>query len=270
LALRQRDLERAERLKARGTISDKGLDEARLALNQQSLAFVTRRSMVKAEAARLEQQKAAIDRLRVGVRRAERDLEQARLEAPFDGFLLDVSAHAGKRLSVNDRVARLIDSDRLEARIHLSDAQYGRLLAVDGRGVIGRDAAVTWRVGAEALTFRARIERVAGRVDPASGGVALYARIAGAGSDTPLRPGAFVSVRIADRRYDDVARLPESALQGDDSVYVVKDGRLQARQVAVVARDGTALLVRGELVSGDRVVTTRFPEIGPGALVEVR
>lgn len=267
--LRERELDRVKKLKARGAVSDKALDQAKLELSRQRQAVSTRRNMVAAETARLDQQRAAIARLEVGIRRAERDLANTRLTAPFDGFVLEPAAEVGQRLGVNGKVARLIDAGRLEAAIHLSDAQYGRLMDAEG-GLRGRPARVLWRTGDRTLTFDAVIDRVGARIAAATGGIDAYAVIADAGIDGPLRPGAFVEVRTADRAYENVARLPESAVHDDATVYVIEDGRLSPRAVTVAARDGEDVLVRGELESGERVVTTRFAEIGPGVRVEVR
>ena len=76
-------------------------------------------------------------------------------------------------------------------------------------------------------------------------------------------------MRLKDRRYSNVARLPDSALHGD-TVYVVVGDRLAARRVEVVAYHGEDIVVRGDLVDGDRVTITRFTEIADGVKVEVR
>ena len=95
-------------------------------------------------------------------------------------------------------------------------------------------------------------------------------RISGDGAEGVLRPGAFVEVLVADRLYTGVVRLPESALHGGVTVYAVVGGHLAAREVEVVVRTGREVLVRGDFAPGDRVVTTRFPEIGPGVRVAVK
>lgn len=262
-----RDLERLRRLHAKGTVSRKSLDNSMMAQSKQEQLVTTRLNMLEAEAARLDQQRAVITRFEVSVRRARRDLKQTRVRAPFDGFLLETEAGLGKRVGVNDRLARLIDARRLEARFHISDERFGRILAAEG-SLKGRPARVIWRTGAQALEFAATVDRSGARINPASGGVDFYARLADAGLEHPLRAGAFVEVRIADRAYDDVARLPESALHGGGTVYVIEAGRLVAREVLVVARVGTDVLVSVGLSPGERVVTTRFAEIGPGVRVE--
>jgi hypothetical protein len=45
---------------------------------------------------------------------------------------------------------------------------------------------------------------------------------------------------------------------------VVSKGRLRARRVSLVGRDGNYVLLRGALVEGDLVVLTRFDGIGEG------
>ena len=261
------DVARFEALRERGTVSQKALDDALLALSRQREAVIVRRNAFASWAAKLTQQNAIIDRHEVGVRRARRDLDRTRLVAPFDGYLLEISAAVGKRLSVNDQVARLIAAELLEVHINLSDAQFGRLLGEGG--LRGRPARVVWTVGPRSIAAEAVIERTGARIDPTSGGVPVYARLKGIDLQSPLRPGAFVEVQLKDRRYSDVARLPDSALYGD-TVYAIEGDRLAARRVEVIAHYGADIVVRGDLRDGDRVAITRFTEIADGVKVEVR
>ena len=86
-----------------------------------------------------------------------------------------------------------------------------------------------------------------------------------------LRPGAFVAVRVPDREYADVFVAPESALYGDDMLYVIADSRLADRRIELLGHDGDHIIFRsaGEpaLVDGDRVVTTPLREAGVGVKV---
>ncbi|WP_416898899.1 MAG: efflux RND transporter periplasmic adaptor subunit [Minwuia sp.] len=129
LRLREADVARIERLHGKGNISDKTRDQALIELAQQKQKVAQRESAIQTERAKLDQLQVALDR-------AERDLGRTDLTAPFDGFLSQVSAQRGTVVGSNDRVAHLTGADALEARGHLSDAQYGRLLQ-DG-GLEGR------------------------------------------------------------------------------------------------------------------------------------
>ena len=264
-ALRRRDVQRREKLRGSGAGSVKALDDAKMSLSENEQRIVDRRRAIETGQARLGQQDAIIDRLEVAVRRAARDLENARLTAPFDGFLVDADAELGKRLGVGDRVARLIDARRLEVRFHIGNAQFSQLQS--GAGFKGRTVQVYWQGRDGATPLKAVIERENSEIDTASGGVDLIARLAGLGVGSALRPGAFVRIVMPGRSYENVVRLPEAALHHKDTVYLIEEDRLKPVKVSFIARVDSDVLVRGGLINGQIVVTSRFPEIGPGVKV---
>ena len=269
LEIAEREWQRRDVLAKDKIISEKALDDARLARNERARTVSLGESNLQMLRANGGRQQAVIVQTEVGLKRARRDLRNTRLLAPFDGFLTETSAAIGKRMPVNGQVARLIDLNHLEAKFHLSDDEFGRLVKPP-ENLIGRRARALWRVGNETFEYAAEIARVGAEIDAASGGVQAYARIDTAGQLTALRPGAFVEVILQDRLYRQVARLPESALHDNEKVYVIEAGRLQLRLVELVARIGNDVLVHGELAHGETVATTRFPGIGPGVKVSAR
>jgi RND family efflux transporter MFP subunit len=252
LEVLRRDLKRAQDLIDRDLVSQQFLDKARLDV---------------------EQQEAVVEQRRIAVERAENDLAETRLTAPYDGVVSNVNADLGKQLSTNDKVADLIDASELEVRFSFSNAQFGRLLA-SGEPVPGRPVRVLWQVGRETLSYDGVIRRVGAEIASTTGGVDAYAVIATEGRQLPLRPGAFVAVHVPDQRYEHVLRAPESAIYGEDRVYVVVDGRLQERMVRIEGYDGNDVLFAsaGEVPirDGDMILATQLREIGTGVKVAVR
>lgn len=267
--LAQRELDRRETLFREQIVSEKHVDDGAMAASERARAYTQAEENAAAYAARAERQLAVIKQAEVAVKRARRDLDHTRLEAPFDGYLTGTSAAIGKRLTVNDRIARLLDLDRLEVRFHLSDSEFGRLAGGKSgeNGMAGRDAYVLWRVGERDLVYPAMIDRIGGEIDAASGGIRAYASVASGADGVPLRPGAFVEVVLADQLLKGAVVLPESALHQGHTVYVENGGRLEARAVKMLLRAGAEIFVRGDLATAERVVVTRFAEIGPGLMV---
>lgn len=265
LDLAERDLERADELVRRGTVSERTVEERELTVSQRRQQIVQGESNVSIQEARLAQELAAIKRLGVAQARAERSLEHTVLRAPFAGIVSDPSAEIGRMLSANDQVATIISEDGIEARFTLTDAQYGRLLK-DTDSLIGRAVTVLWQTGTSERSFAATIRRVAPEIVAARGGVDIFA-VLEPGAEA-LRPGAFVEVRMADRQYDDVLRIPQTALYGTDVIYVVVDGRLEQHQVEVVGQSGSDLLVRGDIAENAQILTSRIAEAGAGLRVE--
>lgn len=249
----RRDLKRAQDLYAQKLVAPQFLDNAALAVDQQE---------------------AIVEQQRIAVRRAERNLQDTRLIAPYAGVIGNVNADLGKQLSVNDKVADLTDVGRLEVRFSLSNAEYGRLLE-SGEPVVGRPVRVIWEVGERRIEYAGRIERVGAAITATTGGVDLYAVITAADEATPLRPGAFVRVRVADRRYENVMRVPQTALYGEDTIYVINaEDRLEARRVVIRGYAGSDMLFEASadspVADGARVLTSQLREIGAGMKVQVR
>lgn len=254
-ALRDEDAKRFERLHRKGSVSDKARDQAMMELSLQTQTVARREAAIQTETARLEQQKVALQR-------AERDLKRTVLRAPFDGFLSQVSVQRLSAVGTNDRIAHLVGAGAFEARGHLSDAQYGRLLQ-DG-GLEGRPATVNWKIGDQVIRYDSVIARLTASIDADTGGVTFYALLDAEGLDLPIRPGAFVEISLPDRHFPDSARLPAEAVHDDSRVFVLHDGRLADRAVTILGREGNDVIVTGDIVEGERVVLTRFTEMAPG------
>ncbi|MGI9408010.1 MAG: efflux RND transporter periplasmic adaptor subunit [Hyphomicrobiaceae bacterium] len=273
LVIARKDVTRTTRLVKNKAVSGRLLDERELVLSQRQQAVEQRENNLKIQAARIVQQEAAIDRLAWSLKQARRRLTETKLVAPFNAYITDVNADVGRMLGATDRVATLYDRDWIEARFVLTDQQYGRIVAASGDtksgDLIGRRVKVIWRVGTKPIAYDAKIVRVGATIAAGQGGVTIYARLNDPTKPIAIRPGAFVEVSSADRRYSNVARLPQTSLYTNDTVYVVREGRLEARKVQVIGADGSHVLVQGrDLKDGERVVQTRLFSIGTGLKVE--
>ncbi|MCP1335426.1 efflux RND transporter periplasmic adaptor subunit [Futiania mangrovi] len=272
LRLLTRDLERRRDLARRGAGSDKSVDDAALRVNEaEQFVAIQTRTLAQIEA-RIDQQAATVDSREAAVASATRDVLNTTVRAPFRAWVGDVSIATGSRAAPTDRIARLYAADGMEVRFELPNDAYGRLVG-DSGAPLGQEVAIDWQVGARTLTFPGRIARVEASIDPAAGGVALYARL-DAGADaasSPIRAGAFVAVRVSDKVYENVLELPARAVGEDSTVYIVgEDGRLERVPVEIVGRDRGRVLLQTDIAPGTQVLTTRFPELGPGVKVEVQ
>lgn len=266
----KRDLARVEALFERGAATERGVDERKLILSQRQQTLERTYNTIAVEEAKIEQQRAAIDRAQWQLRQAERNLSDTQLLAPFEGVVRSDAVEVGRMINQNDVVAVLYDRNVLEVRFTLSDAQYGRLLA-DPQPLAGRPVQVVWNIGEDPIRYDAVIQRAGADIARARGGVDVYARISLEDKKRTIRPGAFVEVLLPDRTYEGVARIPEEALYDGDKVYVIDaDGRMQPKAVKPLAFDDGTILVRGKDLAADQtLVASRIPEAGPGLKVRV-
>lgn len=260
------DLARAEQLRANGTVTQKAIDDRRLLVSQREQAVSQRRNNLTIAQAQLAQQRAVEQRLLLGVTRAERDLQNTRVTAPFSGIIRSTSVEIGRIVSANDVAVAMYDDTALDVRFTLTDAQYGRV-AVDGDPLIDRQVELFWAVGGQEYRYEAIVSHIGADIASERGGVDVFARLQPVDQPVQIRPGAFVEVRVPDRLYPSAFRIPETALYGQNRIYVIEDGALVARDVTVAAFDDQDVIIASGLNDGDRVLTTRLSQVEAGLKV---
>ena len=246
LEVMNRDFERADELFKQGSISEQFRDNALLEKTQQELVLSE----------------------------SEKDLRDTELFAPFDGVINDVQATLGKQVSTfNDKIGEIIDIKNMEVRFSISKAQYGRLLE-DESAIVGRAIEMKWTVGQRDLIFDAYISRVGAEITSNTGGVNIFANIElDNDQETPLRPGAFVRLRMPDKTYKSVISIPETAVYEDEYIYIIKDQRLRKAVILISGYDQSNVLIQPaeELMiqNGDLIVTNQLREAGEGVKVDI-
>ena len=109
------------------------------------------------------------------------------------------------------------------------------------------------------------------QVDQATGTIKLKAEFAN--RELQLWPGGFVNVRLLIDTLKDVVVAPTAAVQRGPRgtfVYVVgNDNKVAVRPIVLVQQDETQAVIDKGVNPGERVVTTGFARLTPGAEVAV-
>lgn len=251
--LARQDMKRAQELFKKGTVSKKTLDD--------------RKTDYTIKKARRDQQQSVVDRQTVAVKRAQRDLDNTQITAPFDGHVANINVRSGRVVGPNEPLAVLLDASAYEVVFNLSDAEYGRFLARNS-DVIGRVLEVQWTVGSQKMKLQAEIERVGAQISQSTRGVDVFARVIG---DIPsnLRGGAFVDIVLNAQPLPDVMVIPKDAVYDGNRIYVAENGRMAERQLTNPIDLGRHLAIRDGLAENEIVVLTRFNEAAPGVAIRL-
>ena len=253
LTLRQRQYDRVNQMTAASVASEKRLDDAQLALS------IAKNSLL--------QSNSRIEQLKIAKKRAERNLKDAVLNAPFDGVLADVVIGRGQVLSSNTALGRMTDLNSLEVSFIVPAETY----AISNQ-LIGQEVSITWTAGGrDVISVKGQIDRTEGNVNANEGGGRVYANLpqSTAGEMPPIPAGAFVEITYPTLMLDDVVILPEAAIFNRDNVFVIIDDRADRRQINILSKSKGQVYVRGDLQNGDQIVSTRIPGLAQGTLVEV-
>ena len=228
----------------------------------------------------LDDARAAVAAAEASLVRAERDLERARITAPYAGRVRRKSVDVGQVVTVGNSVATIYAVDRAEIRLPLPDNELAYLhLPLSYRGAENRQGpGVTLRstFAGETHAWTGRIVRTESEIDPVSRMVHVVAEV-----EDPYRPwpdldrpplavGMYVDAEIEGRRFRQIAVVPRSGLRGRSQVMVVDgESRLSFRDIEILRMTAESIYVRAGLANGERVVVSTLDSPTDGMQVQV-
>jgi multidrug efflux pump subunit AcrA (membrane-fusion protein) len=154
----------------------------------------------------------------------------------------------------------------------LEELQWLAIPRKGGNGS-GAPAKVKVTVGDRVLTWKGRVVRSLGEVDPRGRMARVVVAVEdpynlkkGRGGDLrDLEIGMFVDVEIAGKELSGVFTVPRSALRDGDTVWTMDGERkLRIKPVTVVRREQDTIIVRDSFEEGDQVVLTKVSGAAEG------
>lgn len=230
----------------------------------------------------LAEARASVAAAQAAAERAELQLARTRIEAPYDGRVREKLVDLGQYVGPGTPLAAVYATDYAEVRLPVAQDELGFLDVELGlpRGADGGapEAILSGSIGGERHTWRGRIVRTAGTIDPRTRMLDLFARVDdpfgrdGGGREggpaSPLPMGLFVEAEIAGRVAEGVFVLPRAALRDGDRVLVVDgEDRLRFRDVTVLRTEGERAVISAGLVAGDRVTVSPLATVTDGMKV---
>jgi RND family efflux transporter MFP subunit len=260
--LRAKALDRQQSLSDRGVGATATLETSEFAASAADQAVLNRRSALSTAQAQLDSARTALTRAKITLTEAERKLRDTEIRAEFSGRLAEVNAVQGGLVSNNEMLGLLIDPTALEVAFRVSTGQFARL--TDAQGNL-RDLSVTVSLdsAAGAIEAQGTLSRVSAAVEAGVTGRLLFATIA-QGAQV-LRPGDFVTVRLDEPALNNVAEIPSSAVDAQNTVLVLgAEDRLEEAPVTVLRRQGDDVIIRADFKTGTEIVAERTPLLGRG------
>lgn len=210
------------------------------------------------------------------VSRAQIDLERTVLKAPFSGRVRDEAVDVGQFLQKGRAVATLYDTERLEVRLPLADAQLAYLdPEFANTGIASADpipVTLTANFGGRQQSWAAQLLRSEGDISTASRFLYVIAEVSQSTNENGVRlpVGLFVNAAIQGRTVDDLVSIPRTALRSGNNVMVIdENNRLQFREVQIFRLSEAHALISGGLNTGERISISALQFVVEGMPVQV-
>ncbi len=230
-----------------------GLDAALVAQEQadatyaRSLALGPNVSAAALEADRRAAQSAMqeVARMTALLEQAQIQLARHTLRAPFGGSIVAMSAEHGQTVDTAMVLMTLADVSELVVETDVDETYVGEIS-------VGQTAVM--RLAGEAETRTGLVRTIAGRVDAATGGLALKISF-----DAPVMApiGLTVTANIVVERHDAALTVPRTAIVTEatgTAVFLAQDGVARQQPVMVIDWPVARLIVTDGLTEGDGVI----------------
>ena len=219
---------------------------------------------------------AALDDASAAVKRATVDLERTVFTAPFNGRVRAENVDIGQFLSKGAMIATLYDTDRLQVRLPLADAQLAYLdPSYAQTGLAGEepaDVVLTADYAGDTQSWSAKLLRTEGDISTKSRFLHVIVEVNETlnSNGVQLPVGLFVDAVITGRTVDNLVSVPRTALRPDNSVMVIDDGnQLHFREVTVFKLSDSDVLISEGLASGERISISPLQFVVEGMPVTV-
>ena len=224
----------------------------------------------------LAEARSALAAAEADLEKAKLDLSRTRIVAPFKGRVRMATAEVGQFVRRGEEVASVFGIERVEVRLPLPLAEMEFLDLPSERTPRAFQenpvqVTLTGRIGRRDHEWFGEVVRVDGEVDRLSRMTSVIVAVddpytVGATTGAPpLRVGMFVKATLRGRIAKGVYVLPRTAVRAEAQALAVdREGRLRYRELEILRRDRSQVVVESGFESGDRLClsTVDIPQDG--------
>src|SRR3954463_2606843 len=252
----QTQLERAKNLASRNLVSRSDLETAQT-------RFDTAKSAHDQALASARQLRADIESQSSSLRLAQRNLRDAVIRAPFDGYVAERLVSQGQYVQPQAPVMRIVRLQPLKLTAEVPEKfapwiETGREMTVKVDAFPGQ-------------VFTGKVVRISPSVNLKSRAFAIEGEIPN--TDGRLKPGTFARVQITTDRVERAVTIPVASVQsryGTNRVFLVQNGQLLGKEIVLGDRLGDRVEVSQGLDAGTQIAATDVEQLADGMKVSAK
>jgi len=249
----KRGFERASELSKRELLSQQALDDADAVLHTKQAEYDSALQNAKNMAADIDASNAA-------ARLAERQLRDASVRAPFDGYVQQRMVSLGELVKEQMPVMKIVRIDPLKVTAEIPEGlapwvQSGQTVDLQVDAYPDKP-------------FTGKVSRISPSVNQQTRAFPFEALVPN--PQGLLKPGTFVRVKLTTNHVEDLLTLPYAALQyryGVNRAFVVTGDSIVGREVKVGDRLGDRIEILGGIKAGEMVALTDVDNLSDGMKV---
>ena len=210
--------------------------------------------------------------------KAQLNLERTKIKAPYAGRVLNRSVDLGQVVSNNMQLATIYATASVEIRLPIKNKDLPFINLPEQY----RDGAKNQRGSAVNFTsdligeqqWQGQLIRTEGAIDESAQQLYVVAKINDPYKSTsdnqyPVKIGQYVKAKINGKVASQVLVIPNSAIYQGSYVYVVENGTLQRKNIALAWQNALQGIVSKGLEAGSQLVLTPLGQVSSGTPVQI-
>jgi RND family efflux transporter MFP subunit len=256
LNLARQSFDRASELNKRQLVPRQALDDADAALRAKQASYDMAIQGAKNMAA-------DVDAANATAKLADRELRDASIRAPFDGYIQRRLVSLGELVKAQMPVMSVVRVDPLKVTAEIPEGlapwvQGGQLVDLQVDAYPDR-------------MFTGKVSRISPTVNAQTRAFPFEALVPN--GEGLLKPGTFVKVKLTTDHVEPVVTLPYAALQyryGVNRAFVVQGDRIVGHELKLGDRLGDRIEILGGVAAGDVVAMTDVDNLADGMKVSLK
>jgi HlyD family secretion protein len=191
-----------------------------------------------------------LEQAKLAVQTAQENLDAAKLTAPFNGTVTEVSGMVGDQVSPGMNAFRIDDLSQMKVDVQVSEVDINSVQ-------VGQPVTLTFDA-ISGKTYNGKVVEVAQAGDSVQGAVDFTVTVVLTDMDKSVKPGMTAAVTITVKQLNNVLLVPSRAVRLVNNqlvVYVLRNGQAQEVNVTLGASSDTmSEVVSSNLKAGDLII----------------
>jgi HlyD family secretion protein len=191
-----------------------------------------------------------ISAAKANVQALQNTIDQARLVAPFDGTITEISAIAGEKVASGDIAVRIDNLNNLIVQVSVSEVDINKVS-------VGQPATVTFDALPDKI-YQGQVDKISSAGIDTSGVVEFNVNVKVLDADESVKPGFTAVVSIITSQVKNALLVPNAAIVSRDGkselLKVAADNSISEISVETGSSSDTFTEIKsGDIAEGDRI-----------------
>jgi HlyD family secretion protein len=190
------------------------------------------------------------EQAQLAVQTAQENLDAAKLTAPFNATITDVSGMVGDQVSPGTQAFRIDDLSQMKVDVQVSEVDINNVQ-------VGQPVTLTFDA-ISGKTYNGKVTEVSQTGDSVQGAVDFTVTVVLTDPDASVKPGMTAAVTITVKQVTNVLLVPNRAVRlvnNQRVAYILSNGKVQEVNITLgAASDTMSEVVSGDLKVGDLVI----------------